>query len=723
MVKGSSQNNLQKIHTYAQDIEAVRAVKRAVTTAPSPTKPKVPQSIAQKETELATEPMDLLVPQKPKLPAIRTMADDSTKNIPATTHVATPTSALTQQKVVPPDTKPQVGVKLEIPEEEKKPEYKKTPTIHVPIINDLKSKKTNRLEDTQKEITASDKPNNKPTLLVTKPTKKTVEKVAPNKPTRDRTYQATVITDTKYKRFSVWNELKKKISDFFETKTAKKKITYTTTTTPLHKGVVQNATTNTARKTIADYSTLKNRVKTRQPENITDDENDSTTNIASDEATPTKQTDIEKTRFELLTTIEKEVGMKDEKLPKYLSPVYHSNDKNSNTATIPQLQHQEIKNEIPNVIPPYKNITDFSPADERKEITEKIPMLDTSLENSQPTTTCIFPTIPSIPNKIPDIDMTLTTENLSPQAAIPNEIKWTETSQISSPETIKIEDAFSNQATEKDIAIAQYFKQPKIEPILPTTSSTTATATTQTSRQLLNNQTPRHATVLKNRIVYYITQYTQTFILGGLVIASVVVVGVIAATSFIAQSISTSNTVISHHYFNSSAIHPVIINPISPLTITEQISRHNNAIGVSEIILQDIESATLSPVTLSQSLKLPLDPSFNASLLDLRFGWYREEPFIVIKYSGDTVARGALLKWERTMYTDLLPLFTITPVSSSLITVFKDTTIDNIDVRALYLATGEETLVYGIVAPGHLIITTNEMSFLNLSSNFNPLAN
>jgi hypothetical protein len=74
---------------------------------------------------------------------------------------------------------------------------------------------------------------------------------------------------------------------------------------------------------------------------------------------------------------------------------------------------------------------------------------------------------------------------------------------------------------------------------------------------------------------------------------------------------------------------------------------------------------------------------------------------------------------ERTIYSDLLPLFGQTPVAPSMLAVFKDATVNNIDVRVLYTSSGEQELMYGIVASGHLIITTNEMSFLNLSSNFN----
>jgi len=255
---------------------------------------------------------------------------------------------------------------------------------------------------------------------------------------------------------------------------------------------------------------------------------------------------------------------------------------------------------------------------------------------------------------------------------------------------------------------------PTLKPVDLTRSEALQNNATQSTTQT-SQPTPRN----NNSVIRFITQYTHTFILGGLTVASVVIVGSIAIISLISQFGTTATTETSHQYFNSSALHFVAINPLSTLTITQQISRHNNAVGVSEIIIKDNEGKVIPTTILTQLLKLPIDPSFNASLLDIRFGWYREEPFIVLRYSGDTIARGALLQWEQTMYADLLPLFSQTPVSSTQLTQFKDIVINEIDVRALYTTSNGEEFLYGIVAPGHLIITTSEIAFLNLSNNFN----
>lgn len=848
MAKSSVAKNLQKIHTYAQDIEAVRGVTQtnAPTTSnqdveikespkivkadftPTPTIKTVPKKEEKEEDEEHTE---LLVPQKPKLPAIRTMESDS-KKIDQTKTITT----AVESKVTKP--KDLVATKTE----DKKPEifsdgetkktvvYTKAPEIHLPTT------KIDRPEEKTIEkdaITPAQAPKVSvpaaPPISQEKASQATPKKVTKlitptkeggtGKQTRDTTYSATVITDTKHKRFSLWGELKKKLNTLVKSKTAKKKVNYTTPTTPLRKGVVQSATTNTARKTIADYSSLKDRVKARQPEENIVEEKTTDTNMGSIEVPKDNSAEIEKTRFELLHSIEKEVGAVDNKLPDYLSPitkkqpdelpvfnrVVDKSDKPTASIDSTSWEHYtnddvaetvaqtEIKNPTLDVVPavdtllPEEKIHVPVPirTDREQSQAEKVEEVKTPAFNVAPVTPRILPTIPPAPTEIPDVDMSAVNEpaftpiadeeeTYTPNTTYQdgevgnaNEYEESPEQAFTSPEEVvyQTEDAGiayeqpteNYQQDEQYVQEAdtlttppQYFTQPKIEPTIPGWSApeeiNLQEQPTETQSQTplepvpapmesagrpidlgettvavpSSNPIPRPAPKQSNRIISFITQYTQIFILGGLVAASVFVVGVIATTSLISYYSDKPTTTATHNYFNSSAVYPVIVSPLSSLTVTEQITRHNNAIGVSEVILQSGEAEAVSPAVLIPLLKLPLDPTFNASLLDIRFGWYREEPFVVIRYSGDLVARGALLQWERTMYADLLPLFGLTPVSPSMLSVFKDATVENKDVRVLYTASGGEELMYGIVAPGHVIMTTSEMSFLNLSSNFNP---
>ncbi|MFN3188262.1 MAG: hypothetical protein ACK42D_01820 [Candidatus Paceibacteria bacterium] len=800
MGKSSSRNNLQKIHTYAQDIEAVRGVTNSSDDLPTQTPPpkhivtpatKVAQPPIVTETEKTPKNTELLIPQKPKLPAIRTMVSDSKKitglaDAPAPSK--TPPKAETKKlEVTPPEI-------VQNKKEEKT--YIKAPTIHIPTPNKVKSDdntpilKTSLATKPAPEIEQA-KPEPVPLLANKVPTKKTPapEKITTKKQTRDSSYSATVITDTKYKRFSLWKEFKNRINDLIKSKTTKKKVNYTTPTAPLRKGVIQSATTNTARKTIADYSSLKDRVKARVPEE---------TEIANNNETAENE-ELNKTRSELLTTIQKEVSEIDNELPDYLSPIHHT-ALNHATATFNKKIEEVIPEQKTDNSLSWEHYTDddidasaevSNPTQEtvpRVTLPQAVednldqtnspdfhPITETpTAENLPALTNRILPTIPTAKNEIPDIDMTVrakavqadseselisdlenpptqsdgeSDEFYTPIETVEENTEPTEENIIAEAEPASYPQTTETYTEENTIDSEPYFTQPKIEPIFPfgqqtnledvpyqeNSPITSLSPAPTNARPIQLDQEPSSTTVTpkaypqptqssprrKNWIANFITERTHTFILGGLVLSSIVIIGGIGITSLVSKFNGTTNTESSHRYFNSSALYPVTVSPLSPLIITEQISRHNNAIGVSEIILQSADSVTVSPTILSQLLKLPLEPSFNASLSDIRFGWYREEPFIVIQYSGDTIAKGALLQWERTMYTDLLPLFNKTPVSSSLTTVFKDTTINNIDIRALYLSTGEEVLLYGIVAPGHLIITTNEMSFLNLSNNFN----
>jgi hypothetical protein len=842
MGKSLSKNNLQKIHTYAQDIEAVKSARGVKSSTPAianqntPT-PKIitptptPKS-APKKTEPATA---LLVPDKPKLPAIRTMSDDSKK-------VSSDKSSTTSPVIHPPKERTDEPTTLpttKTPQKKEDPVYTKTPTT-LPSPTKLSEAKnlepkTEKRDHIQKtpalDTTKTSAPKIAPDNTKIPQTKKPALSISTpiQSPTRDKTYSATVITDTKHKRFSIWNELFKKVSAFINTKTAKKKVNYTTTTTPLRKGVVQSATTNTARKTIADYSSLKDRVKTRKPTQIEDEVNKTIFTETPDQGEVLNNAALEKTRSELLNSIEKEVSEIDDELPEYISPVRHSSgyevpvfvQHTTNTTPAPassknkigwehytdENQDDEIETkpnlteaestpvslptEIPTVSLPIPEVSNRYPSDivikrfpikNRQVENQTAPQIHSATLNSNPKETLddtlntkpkvIFDepeeTTPTVQTEFKDHEQHLAhnkevkstphifntpyvngVEVILPPKEGASEFVGVSINQTALPTT---------EATES--TLVPQFVQPKIEPLIPTELPTANQASTESTTNFYEDKRefmtpPEQSTIppiapippidptvasqenkpeltqsipatnriplngWRNRAVRFITEYTQTFIFGGLVAATILVVGSIAMNSLWSQFNSTSNTTSSHRYINSSSINVVTVSPLSQLTITEQIFRHNNAIGVSELILQNNESVKISPTIITQLLRLPLEPSFNASLTDIRFGWYREAPFIVLRYSGDSTARGALLQWERTMHNDILPLFNRTITPTAQLTPFRDSTINNLDVRILYTSTGEEVLLYGIVAPGHILITTSEMSFLNLTTNFN----
>ena len=96
----------------------------------------------------------------------------------------------------------------------------------------------------------------------------------------------------------------------------------------------------------------------------------------------------------------------------------------------------------------------------------------------------------------------------------------------------------------------------------------------------------------------------------------------------------------------------------------------------------------------------------------MRVGYINQSPYLLLKIKDETAARGGLLMWESTMYSDLTTLMSLAPEATD---SFLDATIGNTDVRILKNINGSERLLYGIVS-GTIVITTNSASFAQLTT-------
>jgi len=117
--------------------------------------------------------------------------------------------------------------------------------------------------------------------------------------------------------------------------------------------------------------------------------------------------------------------------------------------------------------------------------------------------------------------------------------------------------------------------------------------------------------------------------------------------------------------------------------------------------------------------------SFLRSITDINFGIYRNrDPFVVLKVTSFDIAFGGILAWERTMSSDLSPLFgapvfgTFDPLARTATQIrdpyFVDVVVANIDSRLLTDETQKERLVYAFVDRNTIIITTNRSTLRDL---------
>jgi len=188
---------------------------------------------------------------------------------------------------------------------------------------------------------------------------------------------------------------------------------------------------------------------------------------------------------------------------------------------------------------------------------------------------------------------------------------------------------------------------------------------------------------------------------------------------------SQSKNNYSSALFNTAIQYHDILVEKDKLSIFAQIQTRNNpAESVTEInfILPQSNEVITAPALLPL-FGFNLAPDFVSSLGKITFGFYHNEPWLVITTNNKTTAQGGLLRWETNMNNDLDPLFgsiiiARQPKTFSL-TGFKDSLINNLDVRILFDDDKKEKLVYGFVSSDYILITTNTMAWLNLSTNFN----
>ncbi len=131
------------------------------------------------------------------------------------------------------------------------------------------------------------------------------------------------------------------------------------------------------------------------------------------------------------------------------------------------------------------------------------------------------------------------------------------------------------------------------------------------------------------------------------------------------------------------------------------------------------------PLSVTETLGLlnaQMDELLQPYISSVRFAYSGAEPVIIMSVMDWQGARGSLFDWERTIGADLSPWFgsTIktTDQNSRTMTLFKDTTVNNHDVRIFADEQGQDRVVYGFVNKHTLIITTNKQAFEAVSNNY-----
>ena len=501
--------------------------------------------------------------------------------------------------------------------------------------------------DYQKSTNENTKSNSENSLPIqkysslTQATQKAVSKVTGQKNVRDESYEATIITDSKHKRFYFTTEVatalhkwwKRKVTDYTESKKPK----YTIPQAERRKGVIQKAISTTGRTINTDHADVLALIKANKIA-IVDKHDTMAEHSIMDRSTKDSKEVIWSTT---------------EENKKIIFPTVSKAEPVLTTITEPKVPI------IP--LPPFNK-------EKNKPIIKEVPQP----EINQPKNTEVEKTSLTKSEGLEKLPSELDDDNI-----------------IDSSDEVLSEEYFDespDQIENKSSILSRLFILLR-------------------SFQPIKNP---------NRVVIY----------------TLVVVTIGLAMYLVVNKLTTSSTnaiVVVNNYtptiFNPSTQYHEVIAETEKKKIFAQLQEKNNPEeSITELVfLSPIDGREVTGSTLLPLLGFDLAPDFVSSLEHIAFGFYHNEPWIVINTNNKTTAQGGLLQWELNMSNDLDPLFGPTVRSSKIIsslTAFGDSSINTIDVRILFGDDGQEHIVYGFISPNQILITTNTTTWLNLSNDF-----
>ncbi|MFM2340057.1 MAG: hypothetical protein RLZZ360_693 [Candidatus Parcubacteria bacterium] len=507
---------------------------------------------------------------------------------------------------------------------------------------------------------------------------------------------ATVITDQRGKRFNLTSEMSSAIADWWNekiksVKKTNKKNLYGLPAAERRKGVIHTATTYTGRQATSDYEAVVTRVKTSE----------------STKATPTPTQP--KVATELDITTETTGWTTDTAMSREQAAPVAVPSPASIISPLPPIKQQE-QNQIQ-----VTNITYRQPASEIL-VPHEAPHDDFATVPDNDSTSEIG--VDELPETLPEVQATTITPIVVPP---PRTFEKIAPQIPETPPTVTPMVAPSIQRN-NTLSLLGEIPEPKIQN-KPEYVKASIAARKET---LENTQTSPRSMRSLSALAPYLA--------GGMFV--LVSVGSITYFMF------SSNTDDSDP---STANTTLPVTPNTPAdtasgnsltqSVTARLDAPNKASLFAAIAATTGTGEGLQLVTpLAHDSNLPLSsreilnllnrqfsPVFIGNITQVHVGMYREEPVIILTVSDSTNARGGMYSWETTMSQDLSPWFGLPLAGSQSVTgsAFLDSTSAGYDIRILKDDIGTERIVYGVVGPSTVIITTSSLAFLNITQNYN----
>ena len=571
----------------------------------------------------------------------------------------------------------------------------------------------------------------------------------PRHTTRDRIIvdnpdaaEATIIRDTKKDRFrlfpAIWTSLKQKFENFKANRKQKQVPKYIVPEASLRKGVIQRATSQTGKVTDLDYESLQDRIKAREERIKPQPKTDTTPAPTPPQPSSGWVTEKDEDEPQVIWTALTEPGYPLLEGPDLTPRLTVSNvriepkrslERNKPKETLPA----PLRQNEPIVAKPKKLVPPPEPA---PAVSKTAPTLNKTILPTKPKPApSVAPQASAPPKSTPPVA-------IRPMPDKPVVLTSRVGLVTSPPPPPVIRSAPKPPDIPKEPVVVPAEKIPEPTPsVIPTapittpvTSSVPRTPEPVVAQPLPEDNLyiepevatpvppdtaiPKNRGTLKERLLNY---NTNQLALGLTVL--VAAISIFGFGGYIWYSSLVSNLSIS-----AGPQYPQLLNAhIQALTIS-QIDRQNLITAVTDnndnnsrgalqlaFVSGDKGRALIPPAIILQGLKVPIVPGFVPTVTAIYFGSFDpNRPFIVMKVTDYDTARGSLLRWEETLYSDFGPLLKLDATEKNT-SNFGDVVVGGIDVRSLKATGLQELLTYGIVNRNTIIITRNRDDFAQVA--------
>lgn len=238
-------------------------------------------------------------------------------------------------------------------------------------------------------------------------------------------------------------------------------------------------------------------------------------------------------------------------------------------------------------------------------------------------------------------------------------------------------------------------------------------------------RTMRTYSPLEPGVAHTLRTFTRWIIIGGIALTGVILAVVLSnyVNIFAPNETVVRETISTQKFFDVDSQTAIPFESGTKLfleTLTTEIVRAQS--GVVQFYPTVPEGASVRPLTVEElfsSLSVNLDgKTLRALDNDFMLGSItttKNEPFIVLRSYNFDVLFSGMLAWERTLYTDLTPLFGTLPTTGL---IFTDAVQDNKSIRILHDSEGNEILLYSFINQNTVVITTSSDVLAALISHF-----